>query len=1091
MTNTSHHCDTASLAAPSGQTSIMNRVKQDYPTYKILIIGGSYAGLSAAINLLDLQRGSQPRQSREPYMHQRQVPKHNIEITIIDERDGFYHLVGSPLALFDGEYAKKTWIKYQDIPEMHGPRIKHIHGAVTEVDCVEKKAVVVDRATKTKMIQPYDILVAASGLRRAWPIAPQAQTKEEFLSHIRLFTSSFGGASRGVVVVGGGAVGVEIAAKLKMRIPKLTVTLAHSRDTVLSSEPIPDSAKEKTLELLRDTGTLDGHHETHLEFNNGTQMVASKVINAISQSVPSTEYLPASALNPNGYVEVLPNMNLKPGTPNYQDHFSAGDIVQWPGIKRCSGAMHMGQLVAQNVHQRIIQKLTGKEPAMKDLEEFPPMIAVALAKSAVAYAPQTGVSWGDDVLQTYFGDDMALSCVIWGMYRQNMMGIPAVECIYLRDQSSRRNVTMPRHGGDSALVARIDRLEELLRQSVSSAGSEPRKLHTELDLEPEPEPEPEQVADLLSPESTLHQSATTWSSTPSDASLAQPYSIMPPVGVIVRSESGHERFEPASSQWSSIIQNNPVVIGMKTNMDENVSGLMPFSMVNSNTADLLEFLPPASYCEQLKKLYFDTFAPVSTPARYLLLTFQLIIVQLFHILHDPTFEMDYLRFQSDPEKVSLPWLALLFAILSIAVIALPPDSPLLRELGKRNSALDNMSLLGSRYRTGVMKCLEADHYLWRHNLNTLQAMVILIYGINHTHGQSWALLGVARNIALALGCHIEPTVFQMEPIRVEERRRCWAGLKMLYTIQNTTLGMLDATHLPSTVKPPLDINDNDIVVGCQIPQSRDGPTQMSYLLLKFELYDVCTRICSQMFETSRTLEYDKVLALDAEISAVREKLNYKYLFDVSIAAHHAVQLNILFGYTHQLTLLLHRPILRQGASGYTRENRLASQAKCIESSKELLGIHRALHENPSFYPYQWYNRGLGSFHAFHAAVCLAHIYMSGTNLDATTKNPFRELVRDSLQVFRYLMETGISAICTKATPILEKLLSIMNPQDSRDLSTRSDSMYYHPSSSHENDTELFDEYIENLALQQWLSPSNMGWEGWAMILEHGSMENVL
>ncbi|EXL73124.1 hypothetical protein FOPG_11469 [Fusarium oxysporum f. sp. conglutinans race 2 54008] len=425
-TTASLHSDATALTAPTGHPSTMSRAQQDSPTYKILIIGGSYAGISAAVNLLDLQRGSQPRQSRESYIRQRQLPKHNIEISIVDERDGFYHLVGSPLALFDGEYAKKAWIKYQDIPEMHGSLIKHIHGTVTEVDCVEKKAVVIDRITKMRMIQSYDILVAASGLRRAWPIAPRAKTKDEFLSHIVHHATSVEGASRGVVIVGGGAVGVEIAAKLKMRIPKLTVTLAHSRDTLLSSEPIPDEAKGKILELLRDTGvrvlmnyrlsqiadeqTSDGLHAFRLEFNNGMQMVASKVIHAISKSVPSTEYLPASALDSNGYVEVLPNLNLAPGTPNYQDHFSAGDIVHWSGIKRCSGAMHMGQLVAQNVHQRIIQKLTGREPTMRDLEEFPPMIAVAVAKSAVAYAPQTGVEWGGDVLQAYFGDDMALSC---------------------------------------------------------------------------------------------------------------------------------------------------------------------------------------------------------------------------------------------------------------------------------------------------------------------------------------------------------------------------------------------------------------------------------------------------------------------------------------------------------------------------------------------------------------------------------------------------------------------------------------------------------------------------------------------------------
>ncbi|WZH50142.1 Apoptosis-inducing factor like protein A [Fusarium acuminatum] len=404
----------------------MNRVQQDSPTYKILIIGGSYAGLSAAVNLVDIHHGLQPRQSREPYVHERHLPNHDIEITIIDERDGFYHLVGSPLALFDGEYAKKTWVKFEDIPELQRSSIRHIHGAVTEVDCVDKKALVINRATKTRMKQSYDILVAASGLRRAWPIVPRAETKEEFLSDIAHHTSSLGGASRGVVVVGGGAVGVETAAKLKMLMPELTVTLAHSRDTLLSSEPIPDDMKEKILELLRDSGvkvlmnhrlsditdvqTSDGHPEFRLKFNNCFQMMASKVIHAISQSVPSTKYLPASALDSNGYVEVLPNLNLKPTTPNYQDHFSAGDIVRWSGIKRCSGAMHMGQLVAQNVHQRIIQMLTGREPAMKRLEEFPSMIAVAIAKSAVAYTPHTGTTWGDDVLQTYFGNDMAFSC---------------------------------------------------------------------------------------------------------------------------------------------------------------------------------------------------------------------------------------------------------------------------------------------------------------------------------------------------------------------------------------------------------------------------------------------------------------------------------------------------------------------------------------------------------------------------------------------------------------------------------------------------------------------------------------------------------
>lgn len=195
---------------------------------------------------------------------------------------------------------------------------------MTEVDCIDKKAVVINRATKTRTIQSYDVLVAASGLRRAWPIVPQANTKEGFLSDRAHHMSSLVGASCGVIVVGGGAVGVEMAAKLKMLRPELIVTLAHSRDKLLSPEPIPNDAKEKTLELLRDIGvmvlmnhrlsnitdvkTSDGCPKFRLEFNNGTQMVANRVIHAISQSVPSTKYLPASALDSNGYVEVLPKL---------------------------------------------------------------------------------------------------------------------------------------------------------------------------------------------------------------------------------------------------------------------------------------------------------------------------------------------------------------------------------------------------------------------------------------------------------------------------------------------------------------------------------------------------------------------------------------------------------------------------------------------------------------------------------------------------------------------------------------------------------------------------------------------------------------
>jgi NADH dehydrogenase FAD-containing subunit len=170
--------------------------------------------------------------------------------------------------------------------------------------------------------QPYDFFIAATGLRRVWPVVPQSLTKEEYLAetadHIKNVTT----ASHGTVVIGGGAVGIEMAAEVKLCHPHTKVTLVHSRDKLLSSEPLPDETKDMALQALRDagvevllperaTGTTasigpDGRAMQTLTLQDGRHLVASQVISAISQSVPNTSYLPKSALDSEGLVKIDP-----------------------------------------------------------------------------------------------------------------------------------------------------------------------------------------------------------------------------------------------------------------------------------------------------------------------------------------------------------------------------------------------------------------------------------------------------------------------------------------------------------------------------------------------------------------------------------------------------------------------------------------------------------------------------------------------------------------------------------------------------------------------------------------------------------------
>lgn len=236
------------------------------------------------------------------------------------------HLIGSPLALADTEYAKKTWIKFQDLPGLATPQVNFLHGSISNVDCATRTAILIDCTTKIATTHSYDYFVAATGLRRAWPVVPQSLTRKQYLLEAEEHIHAVSHAQHGVVVVGGGAVGIEMAAELKTVKPHLRVTLVHSRDRLLSSEGLSEECKGKALELLREAGVevllshrllattkvsgseIDGDvasAEYKIDFTNGKSMRASVVIMAVSNSVSTAgKYLPSSALDEKGYVHI-------------------------------------------------------------------------------------------------------------------------------------------------------------------------------------------------------------------------------------------------------------------------------------------------------------------------------------------------------------------------------------------------------------------------------------------------------------------------------------------------------------------------------------------------------------------------------------------------------------------------------------------------------------------------------------------------------------------------------------------------------------------------------------------------------------------
>lgn len=212
---------------------------------------------------------------------------------------------------------------------------------------------------------------------------------------------------------------------------------------------------------------------------------------------------------------------------------------------------------------------------------------------------------------------------------------------------------------------------------------------------------------------------------------------------------------------------------------------------------------------------------------------------------------------------------------------------------------------------------------------------------------------MAYNVAIALACHIDPEAFNLDLIQCEERRRCWAGLMMQYTIQNTFLGNPDPSwDVKYDVRLPADVNDTDITLS-GIHKNCSAPTQMSYLLFKFQLYELSAKICRQAFASTEPSR-SAIQELDRQICVAQETWDAKYLADSTfetLPTHHAVHLHILHAYSHQLFLLLHRPFFAQSILGLDVPNE--SQIRCIASAEALLDIHRILSETPEFRLYMW------------------------------------------------------------------------------------------------------------------------------------------
>ncbi|KIV87931.1 hypothetical protein PV11_03446 [Exophiala sideris] len=507
--------------------------------------------------------------------------------------------------------------------------------------------------------------------------------------------------------------------------------------------------------------------------------------------------------------------------------------------------------------------------------------------------------------------------------------------------------------------------------------------------------------------------ASTSSNVAASADQSVSMSTFPLTGSLLKSRGGYVRFLAHTEHFSSEDMAAFMHIESPTSPANSIA--FPFSgepLIPRQA--LLELLPSKRQCDELMQRYFNVFSP------------------LFHILHDPTLHTDYAEFCKSPGQVPLAFLALLFVILAIAILTLENDDPLLEELSREGTSISRIRSIASRYRQAAIKCLSADQFMLQHNLYTVKALLLLIYAMSHTDGPTWPLLGLTLHIATAIGCHIDPRLLDVGSVEVEERRRCWAGLKMLYQNQATCMGNLLPNPVSADVDLPADVNDDEITEdGVHIPSigpySTRPPTQMTYMLYKFRLYKVATRVCHATLNFL-PLQSPLLRSLDARIAQEQTEHTRRFFNFPDLPLHHRANMEILKNYTNQLYLILHRPYLKSSclrlhtSEAVDVELLKRSRDQCKDAAMAILDSHQQLYENAGFRKYDWYVYRLGSFNAFLGASTLVVLLLDPQLLQLSLEEYsfILGMVQGCTQRLEAMAER--SEVCAKASPILRRIL---------------------------------------------------------------------
>lgn len=280
--------------------------------------------------------------------------------------------------------------------------------------------------------------------------------------------------------------------------------------------------------------------------------------------------------------------------------------------------------------------------------------------------------------------------------------------------------------------------------------------------------------------------------------------------------------------------------------------------------------------------------------------------------------------------------------------------------------------LVTQYRFALEQALAKAQFITSPELVVLQAFILFLVLVRRHDDTrfSWTLTGLAIRMGTSMGLHRDGTSFPgLTPFEIEMRRRLFWALCILdlrsAEDQGTDLSILERTY---DTELPLNINDSDISEDTtELPQARQGATDMTFSLLRYEICAQARRlyVVSSAFSQPNCAR-DAAISLEEResmVKAIYENIEEKYFKDASTTRNAMLwtAANIARVIVAKMTLVIYQPMLFPGPDGEILSDEI--RERIFTAATEIFEYNHQLNSDPRSRQWKWLFQTYTQWHA--------------------------------------------------------------------------------------------------------------------------------